>query len=55
MTDKILALLAYAALFGFVAILMSYVGHIDLIVVIVVVLVMAAVDFILLNRSQPDR
>lgn len=52
MTDRILALIAFLSLAGFVAILVTYVNHIDLTIVVVAVVVMAAIDFILLNRTK---
>ena len=54
MLDKALAALSIACLVAFVSVLIVYIGEVDLVVVSVVVLVMAAYDFVLLNRSQPD-
>ena len=54
MLDKALAALSIASLVAFVSVLIVYIGEVDLVVVSVVVLVMAAYDFVLLNRSQPD-
>jgi len=54
MLDKALAAISIASLVAFVSVLIVYIGEVDLVVVSVVVLVMAAYDFVLLNRSQPD-
>jgi hypothetical protein len=53
MLDKALAAISIASLVAFVSVLIVYIGEVDLVVVSVVVLVMAAYDFVLLNRSQP--
>lgn len=53
MLDKVLATIAIASLIGFVSVLITYIDELDLTVVSVVVLLMAAYDFFLLNRSQP--
>lgn len=53
MLDKALALIALSSLIGFVSILITYIDEIDLTVVSVVVLIMAAYDFFLLNRAGP--
>jgi hypothetical protein len=53
MLDKVLATIALAALIAFVSVLITYIDEIDLTIVSVVVLIMAAYDFFLLNRSQP--
>ena len=54
MLDKALAAISIASLVAFVSVLIVYIAEVDLVVVSVVVLVMAAYDFVLLNRSQPD-
>jgi hypothetical protein len=54
MLDKALAALSIACLVAFVGVLIVYIGEIDLVVVSVLVLVLAAYDFVLLNRSQPQ-
>jgi len=54
MLDKALAALSILCLVAFVSVLIVYIGEVDLVVVSVVVLVMAAYDFVLLNRSQPQ-
>jgi len=53
MLDKVFAVISLAGLVAFVAILVTYVAEIDLTIITVVVLVMAAIDFYLLNRSPP--
>jgi hypothetical protein len=53
MLDKALATIALASLIVFVGVLITYIDEIDLTIVSVVVLIMAAYDFFLLNRSQP--
>ncbi|HZA66109.1 MAG TPA: hypothetical protein VE592_04115 [Geminicoccaceae bacterium] len=54
MLDKALAVIAIASLIAFVGVLISYIEEIDLIVVSVVVLIMAAYDFYLLNTAKPE-
>jgi hypothetical protein len=54
MLDKALAAISIACLVAFVSVLIVYIGEVDLVVVSVVVLLMAAYDFFLLNRSQPQ-
>lgn len=54
MLDKALAAIAIACLVAFVGVLIVYIAEVDLVVVSVVVLLMAAYDFVLLNRSPPD-
>jgi len=44
-TDRILAAVSLLALFGFLGILVGYVGRLDLAVVVVIVSLMAAYDF----------
>jgi len=51
MLDKALAAISIASLAVFVGVLIAYISEIDLMVVSVVVLVMAAYDFVLLTRS----
>lgn len=53
MLDKVLATIALASLIVFIGVLITYIDEIDLTIVSVVVLIMAAYDFFLLNRSQP--
>ena len=56
MLDKALATIAIACLIAFVSVLITYVEEIDLTIVSVVVLLMAAYDFFLLNtaKTNPD-
>lgn len=56
MLDKAFAVLALACFATFAAVLVVYVAEIDLTIVTAVVVLMAAVDFILLNRAnrKPD-
>ena len=54
MLDKALAAISIACLVAFVSVLIVYIGEVDLVVVSVVVLLMAAYDFVLLNRSPPQ-
>ena len=54
MLDKALAAISIAGLVAFVSVLIVYIGELDLIVVSVVVLAMAAYDFFLLTRSPPQ-
>jgi ABC-type antimicrobial peptide transport system permease subunit len=53
MLDKVLATIALASLIVFVGVLITYIDEIDLTIVSVVVLIMAAYDFFLLNRARP--
>ena len=52
MQDKILALVSLSLLFGFVGILLWFVREADLIIIACTVLIMAAIDFFLLNRKS---
>ena len=54
MLDKALAAIAIAALIGFMGVLITYVREVDLTVVSIVVLIMAAYDFYLLNTAPPQ-
>ena len=54
MLDKALAAISIASLVAFVSVLIVYIAEIDLVVVSVVVLAMAAYDFFLLTRSEPQ-
>jgi hypothetical protein len=54
MLDKFLALISLASLIGFVSVLITYIDEIDLTLVSVVVLIMAAYDFYLLNTAKPQ-
>jgi len=53
MLDKALAAIAIACLVAFVSVLIVYIAETDLVVVSVVVLAMAAYDFVLLTKSPP--
>ncbi|GAB4225358.1 MAG: hypothetical protein Tsb0032_31270 [Kiloniellaceae bacterium] len=57
MLDKVLGILAIAILMGFMGILIGFVPDVDLIIVAVVVVVMAAYDFYrtLFKRSNGGR
>lgn len=58
MTDKLLALLSMACLAAFIAILVFFVGELDLAVVCILVLLMAAYDFFVHDwtkrRKRPE-
>jgi len=49
--DKALAALSIACLLAFVAVLIGFIGEIDLAIVTLAVVILAAVDFYLLTRS----
>jgi uncharacterized membrane protein YfcA len=57
MTDKILALMAFLVLAGFLGILVRFVPRVDLIVVVVLCLILAGADFYLATfrrkKKQP--
>lgn len=52
--DKVIAIIALATLIGFMLILVGFVPSTDLIIVVIVVSVMAAVDFYLLLFKRRD-
>lgn len=54
MIEILRALFAFSLLFAFGTILIWYVGHVDLAIVVIVVLLMAAYDFYLELRAQRD-
>jgi hypothetical protein len=54
MLDKALAVIAIASLIAFMGVLITYIREIDLTVVSIVVLIMAAYDFYLLNTAPPQ-
>lgn len=55
MWDRILAVLSLASLAAFVSVLIWYIAEIDLTIITIAVLIMAALDFYLLTvRSQSD-
>ena len=53
MLDKVLAAISLACLITFVAVLIGFVAEVDLTIITVVVLIMAAVDFYLLTVKEP--
>ena len=53
MLDQALAVISLACLVAFVGVLIVYIAEIDLTLVSVVVVVLAAYDFFLLTRPQP--
>ena len=54
MLDKALAVVAIASLITFMGVLITYIREVDLTVVSIVVLIMAAYDFYLLNKAPPQ-
>ena len=54
MLEKALAAIAIASLTAFMGVLITYIREIDLTVVSIVVLIMAAYDFYLLNTGKPE-
>lgn len=55
MWDRILAVVSLASLAAFVGVLIWYIAEIDLTVITIAVLVMAAVDFYLLTFRAPPK
>jgi hypothetical protein len=55
MLDKALAAISIACLIAFVSVLIRYIGELDLTIITLVVVLMAAVDFFFLTtRSKND-
>ena len=52
MTDRILSILAFAVLCGFLGILIWFVPRLDLGIVVLLTLLFVAYDFFIHNRSQ---
>jgi hypothetical protein len=56
MWDRILAALSLASLAAFVGVLIWYIAEIDLVIITIGVLILAAIDFYLLTaRSRSDQ
>lgn len=54
MLDKALAAISIASLVAFVAVLIVYIDELDLTIITLGVVILAAIDFYLLTRSKKD-
>ena len=54
MFDRFLAAISLASLAAFVSVLIWYIAEIDLVIITIAVLIMAAVDFYLLTVKSPS-
>ena len=54
MLDRVLAAISILFLIAFLAVLVGFVREPDLTIIIVVVVIMALIDFYLLTKSAPD-